>query len=71
MKKTGIVLIVLGIIMMVITGFNFVTREKIVDIGSLEIEGNKNHAVQWSPIVGAALLATGFVALMVRRKKAF
>ena len=38
MKKTlGIVLVVIGIIMMVYTGFNYVTTEKVVDLGPIEI----------------------------------
>ena len=68
MKNTGIILIVLGIIMMAVTGFNFVTREKVVDIGDLEIKANKNHPVEWSPIVGAVLVAAGIVVLVTNRK---
>lgn len=68
MKNTGIVLIVLGIIMMAVTGFNFVTREKVVDIGDLEIKANKSHPVEWSPIVGAVLVAAGIVVLVTNRK---
>lgn len=67
MRNLGIVLVVLGIIMMVITGFNFVTNEKVVDIGALEINKEKNNPVSWSPIVGAILLVGG-VALIVTNK---
>jgi hypothetical protein len=68
MKNAGIVLVVLGIIMMVVTGFNYVTREKVVDIGELEIKANKNHAVEWSPIVGGVLLVAGVVALVAKKR---
>ena len=38
MKKIlGIVLVVIGLIMMVYTGFNYVTTEKVVDLGPIEI----------------------------------
>lgn len=67
MRNLGIVLVVLGVIMMVITGFNFVTKEKVVDIGALEINKEKNNPVSWSPIVGAILLVGG-VALIVTNK---
>lgn len=53
------VLIVLGILMMVYTGFNFVTKEKVVDLGPIEITQKTDHPVQWSPIVGIALLIGG------------
>jgi hypothetical protein len=68
MKNFGIVLIVIGIVMMLITGFNYVTKEKVVDIGPLEVNKESSHPVQWSPIVGAALLVGGFV--MVTTSKA-
>ena len=32
MKKAGIVLIVIGIVMVFITGFNIITKKKVVDI---------------------------------------
>ena len=70
MKNIGIVLVVLGIIMMIVTGFNYVTRENVVDIGPLVINANENHPVQWSPIVGAVLLAAGAVVLVTNKNKA-
>ena len=46
MKKTlGIVLVVVGIIMMVYSGFNYVTTEKVVDLGPIEINAEKSHAI--------------------------
>ena len=68
-KKTiGIILIVLGIFMMAYTGFNFATKEKIVDLGPIEISQKTNHPVQWSPILGVALLIGGaFLTLNKKR----
>ena len=68
MKSFGIVLIALGLIMMIYTGFNFVTKEKVVDLGPLEINKSTNHPVQWSPIVGIVLLVGG-IAIFVTSKK--
>ena len=69
MQKTlGIILIVIGIIMIAYTGFNFVTTEKVVDLGPIEINKEKNHPVQWSPIIGIVLLVGGSV-LVVSDKK--
>ena len=69
MKNLGIGLILIGIIMMLVTGFNFVTREKVVDMGSVQITSNKNNPVQWSPIVGGIILAAGFVVLITNKNK--
>jgi hypothetical protein len=68
MKNIGIVLIVLGAIMMAITGFNYVTKEKVVDLGPVEINKEKDHPVQWSPIVGGVLLVAGMVAVFSKKR---
>ncbi len=69
MKNIGIILIVLGAIMMFVTGFNYVTRENVIDAGPIQIDANKNHPVQWSPIVGVALLAAGAVVVLTNKNK--
>lgn len=63
MKNLGIILVVVGVVMMLITGFNYVTKEKVVDIGPLEINKEKNHPVQWSPIIGGVLLIGGIILI--------
>ena len=61
-------MIVIGIIMIIYTGFNYVTTEKVVDLGPLQINAEKNHPVQWSPIVGAVLLVGGIVVMVTDKK---
>lgn len=68
-KTLGIALIVIGIIMMIYTGFNYITIEKVIDLGPIKINKEKNHPVQWSPIIGGVLLVGG-VIVMVSDKKA-
>lgn len=68
MKSLGIVLAVIGLIMMIYTGFNFVTKEKVVDLGPIEINKETNHPVQWSPIVGGILLVGGIVIYVTSKK---
>jgi len=67
-KTIGIVLIVIGIIMMAYTGFNYVTTEKVVDIGPIEINKEKNHHVQWPPIIGTVLIVGGIVIIVLDKK---
>ena len=68
-KNIGIGIVILGILMIIYTGFNYVTTEKVVDIGPMEMSMDKNHPVQWSPIVGVILLVGGIVIVAIDRKK--
>jgi len=68
MKTLGIVLAAIGLIMMIYTGFNYVTKEKVVDLGPIEINKETNHPVQWSPIIGAVLLVGGVVIFATGKK---
>jgi len=68
-KPIGIVLIIIGIIMIIYTGFNYVTTEKVVDLGPIKINAEKNHPVQWSPIVGVVLLVGGIVVMVTGKDK--
>jgi hypothetical protein len=68
MRTTGIVLVILGIVMMIITGFNVVTKKKVVDIGPLEVNKESKTPVNWSPILGAALLIGG-IAMVASDKR--
>jgi hypothetical protein len=59
MKKAGIFILAIGVILILFTSFNFITREKVVDVGPLEITANKNHRLAWSPISGIVLIVVG------------
>jgi hypothetical protein len=69
MKNLGIILVVIGLVMMVWTGFNYVTRERVVDVGPVHIDANKDHPVQWSPILGGVILAAGIVVMVANKGK--
>lgn len=69
MKTTGIVLAVIGLLMIIFTGFNFKTKEKVIDAGPIEINKEKTHQVNWPPVLGGALLIGGIVIIAMNRKK--
>jgi len=69
MKKAGIVIIIIGLLLTIITAFTFFTREKVVDIGNVEITANKRHHLKWSPLVGIAVMGVGGVVLLLSSKK--
>jgi uncharacterized membrane protein YidH (DUF202 family) len=68
MKTIGIIIIALGILMIVYTGFNYVTTKKVVDIGTIQINKETTHPVQWSPYVGIVLLVGGIVIIATSKK---
>ncbi len=68
-KTIGIILVIVGGIMLVWTGFSFTKKEKVVDIGSLEITADKKEQVNWPPYVGGVILVAGVVLLLIPRRK--
>lgn len=64
----GMLLIGLGIIMMVYTGFSYSSRDKVAEIGPVNITATRNHPVSWSPIIGVILIVGGIVIVAVTRK---
>ncbi|MBN1415626.1 MAG: hypothetical protein JW973_11035 [Bacteroidales bacterium] len=69
MKKAGIIILVIGLVLTIFTTVTFFTREKVVDIGELAITAKKRHNLKWSPLIGVAVMAAGGVILLVSKKK--
>jgi hypothetical protein len=69
MKKAGIVILILGVILTIFTAFTFFTKEKVVDIGEVHITRNEPHNLNWSPLFGVAVMGVGGVLVLVSSKK--
>jgi len=69
MKKTGLILLLFGLLITGVTGFNFITREKVVDVGPIQITQNKNHPISWSPLIGLAVMGIGGILYLFNRKQ--
>jgi len=69
MKKPGIIILILGLILTIFTTVTYFTKEKVVDLGDIEINANKRHHVSWSPLIGVAVMAVGGVMLLVPSKR--
>ncbi len=69
MKTLGIVLIVLGILAFLYTGFSYTQKEKVLDVGPLELNKEKEKTVSWPPFVGLALIVGGVIAIVVDKRK--
>lgn len=69
MKTAGIILLVVGLVMTLYTGFTYVTKEKVVDLGDIEITAEDEHSVQWQPYVGIGTMVIGGALLFLDRRK--
>ena len=67
MKSTiilGLILIALGVVAFAYQGISYISTEKIIDIGSLEVTAQTTKTLPLPPIVGALALAGG-IGLLV------
>jgi hypothetical protein len=67
-RTLGIIILILGILMVAYTGFNYVTKDKVLDVGKLEVNKERSHPVRWSPIVGVILMAGGITILATNKR---
>jgi hypothetical protein len=65
----GIILIVIGIFAFAYQGISFTTREKVVDLGPIQMSADKTRTIPLPPIVGGIALVGGIVLLVVGKKK--
>ncbi len=68
-KTIGIIIISIGLILTLFTGFDYVTREKVVEIGDIEITADKNNTASWSPLIGIGVMVIGGVVFLYGKKK--
>jgi hypothetical protein len=63
-KLIGVLLIVFGVFALAIGGIRYIDRDKVVDLGPLEVTTEQHKTVPLSPIVGIGAVAGG-IALVV------
>ena len=61
----GIVLIVLGVIALAYQGITYTTSEKVVDIGPLKVEAQREKTIPLPPVLGGVAVAAGVILLLV------
>lgn len=67
-KTLGVILIALGLVGLVWGGFTYTTREKVVDLGPIDISRDKTHSLPLPPIFGAVALIGGIVLIVTDKK---
>ncbi len=69
MKTAGAIILIAGLLMTLYTGFSYVTKEKVVDLGEIQITKDNQHSVNWQPYVGIGVMVIGGALLVIGRKK--
>ena len=65
----AIILIAVGIVSFAYQGITYKSKEKVVDIGPVEVTSEKTKTLPLPPIVGAIALVGGIVLLITDKKK--
>jgi len=68
-KAIGLLLLIIGAVMLIWTGFHYTQREKVVDAGPIQISAEKQKSVNWPPYAGGILAVGGIIALITSKKK--
>ncbi|GGI26092.1 hypothetical protein [Pedobacter mendelii] len=68
-KTVGLILILIGIAMLVWTGFTYTRKEKIVDAGPIQISADREKSVNWPPYAGGIILVAGVFVFVASKRK--
>ncbi|RYF10361.1 MAG: hypothetical protein EOO42_22690 [Flavobacteriales bacterium] len=68
-RTLGIIMIVLGIVLLIWTGFTYTKKEKVIDAGPIQVSADREKSVNWPPYVGGIVLIAGVVVFVRSRKK--
>lgn len=69
MKSVGWILIVIGIAMILIRGFNIPVEKNIIDAGPIQVNKTENKWFGWPTIAGAAVAVVGAILVVGGNKK--
>jgi hypothetical protein len=65
----GVVLIVLGLLALAYQGVTYTTKEKVVDIGPLKVEAEREKTVPLPPVLGGVAVVAGLVLVIVGARR--
>ncbi len=69
-RTIGIVLMILGIVLLIWTGFTYTKKEKIIDAGPIQVSADREKSVNWPPYAGGIVLVVGAVLFISNKKGA-
>jgi uncharacterized membrane protein len=65
----GIVLIVIGVVALAYQGITYTTREKVLEVGPVEVRKETRKTIPLPPLIGGVALAGGIVLVLVGARR--
>ena len=65
----GVILIILGVVALAYQGITYTTKDKVVDLGPLKVEAQREKTIPLPPILGVVALVGGVVLLLVSARR--
>lgn len=66
----GALLILAGVIALSVGGFSFTTRDKVAEVGPVQVTTERERSVPLSPILSGLAIAAGVVLIVASSRKA-
>lgn len=63
----GVLLIIFGIVTLGYQGFTYTTRDKVAEVGNIQVTAEKEKTVYFSPAAGGISLVAGIVLVALSR----
>lgn len=67
-KTIALIMIILGFVMLIWTGFTYTKKEKVIDAGPIQISADREKNVNWPPYIGGIVLVAGVVILITSKR---
>lgn len=64
----GIILIVLGIISLSYNGISYTQREKVLEVGDVQVTADQQKTIYFPPAVGGAAIVAGIALVFISRR---
>jgi hypothetical protein len=65
----GALLILGGVIALSVGGFSFTTRDKVAEVGPVQVTTDRQHSVPLSPLLAGIAVAAGVVLIVASSRK--
>lgn len=69
LKRTGLLILVFGLLITLFTGFNYVTKAENMEIGELNLPADKRNRASWLPMIGIVVMVIGGVIFVAGGKE--